>query len=41
MEVYILLKNALSVCPHERIRAYKKIVKDLMTTKYLSEHVRR
>lgn len=29
------------LCPHERIRAYKKIVKDLMTTKYLSEHVRR
>jgi len=29
------------VCPSERIQNYKKMVKDLMTTKYLADHVKR
>jgi len=29
------------LCPSERIQNYKKMVKDLMTTKYLADHVKR
>jgi len=29
------------ICPSERIQDYKEMVKDLMTTKYLTDHVKR